>query len=66
MNREQLAGILARANEFKEGDLMVGGTRDDLERKEARLALSALRLADIASTALVEDSMSEALSRAVN
>ena len=45
MNREHLAGILARANEFKEGDLTVGGTRDDLERKEARLALSALRLA---------------------
>jgi ethanolamine ammonia-lyase large subunit len=66
MNKEHLAGILALANEFKEGDLPVGGTRDELERKEARLALSALRLADIASTTLVEDSMSEALSRALN
>jgi ethanolamine ammonia-lyase large subunit len=66
MNKEHLARIFALANEFKEGDLMVGGTRDDLERKEARLALSALRLADIASTTLVEDHMSEALSRAVN
>jgi len=39
------------ANEFKEGgDLNVGGTRDDHVRREARDALAALSLGDIART----------------
>ena len=40
MNRENLLEVLVKANEFKEGDLLVGGCRDEIERKEARSALS--------------------------
>jgi hypothetical protein len=40
------------ANEFKEGDLLVGGTADRLVRAEARRCLAALRLGEIASAVL--------------
>ncbi len=66
MNKMELAQILARANEFKEGDLLVGGTRDEQERKEARERLSTLRLGEIASVALIEDGISEALARSIS
>ena len=33
MNSETVKLIFARANEFKEGDLLVGGTGDDVIRK---------------------------------
>src|SRR2546423_8382995 len=66
MNQQELAQIFVRANEFKEGDLLVGGTRDELERKEARQMLSRLRLKDITETGLVEDSLSDALARALD
>lgn len=56
-----LLELLAKSNEFKEGDLLVGGTRDELERKEARQVLSGLRLGDISSFDLVDDGVSEAL-----
>src|SRR5688572_32135344 len=49
------------ANEFKEGDLLVGGTRDESVRAAARASLGALRLGALAGTALVEDGVSEAL-----
>jgi ethanolamine ammonia-lyase large subunit len=54
------------ANEFKEGDLAVGGTMDARVRREARASLSALRLADLTQTLFVEDSLSEALARGLN
>ncbi|MCI0490069.1 MAG: ethanolamine ammonia-lyase subunit EutB [Blastocatellia bacterium] len=66
MNPQELTAILVRANEFKEGDLLVGGTRDELERKEARHMLSALRVGEIAGTMLVQDSLSEALTRSLD
>ncbi len=66
MNGKELAQILVRANEFKEGDLQVGGTRDELERSEARTELSSLRAGEITRTALVEDDLSVALSRALD
>ena len=66
MNQHELAQIFVRANEFKEGDLLVGGTRDELERKEARQMLSRLRLKDITETGLVEDSLSDALARSLD
>ena len=50
MKREELLQVLVKANEFKEGDLLVGGTRDALERRDARELLSSLRLRQIAST----------------
>jgi ethanolamine ammonia-lyase large subunit len=49
MNPQHLKQLFACANEFKEGDLLVGGTRDDHERHEARQAVAALRLGEISS-----------------
>ena len=66
MNGKELAQILVRANNFKEGDLQVGGTRDELERSEARAELSSLRVGDITRTALIEDDLSVALSRSLD
>jgi hypothetical protein len=48
MARDQLSQIFVLADEFKEGDLNVGGTRDDDIRREARDALTTLSLGDIA------------------
>jgi ethanolamine ammonia-lyase large subunit len=66
MNRQELAQIFVLANEFKEGDLLVGGTRDEGQRKEARQALSTLRLGKISKTTLVDDGVSEALGRSLD
>ena len=66
MARNQLNQIFVLANEFKEGDLNVGGTRDDHIRREARDALAALSLGDIARTNFVEDQVTEALHRSLD
>jgi ethanolamine ammonia-lyase large subunit len=58
MKRAELNLTLALANEFKEGDLAVGGTCHDAVRSEARVALAALRLADFNSLLLLEDGVS--------
>ena len=60
-NRQELLRTLALANEFKEGDLGVGGTRDEAVRASARAALEAVRLGELKAAALVEDGVSEAL-----
>ncbi|HEX8686812.1 MAG TPA: ethanolamine ammonia-lyase subunit EutB, partial [Pyrinomonadaceae bacterium] len=56
----------ALANEFKEGDLLVGGTRDESVRGAARSALGALTLGALSATALVEDGLSEALAASLD
>ena len=66
MNSQDLTQAFALANEFKEGDQLVGGTRDEHVRKDARALLGALRLGDITKTLLVEDGVSEALKRSLN
>jgi len=66
MDQRRLVQLFARANEFKEGDLLVGGTRDARERDDARQQLSALRLGEITHATLVEDSLSLALARSLN
>ncbi|MGH9802312.1 MAG: ethanolamine ammonia-lyase subunit EutB [Blastocatellia bacterium] len=66
MNRQELLQTFALAGEFKEGDLMVGGTQDEQLRAEARRKLSNLRLGDIAKTIFVEDSLSELLAGATD
>ena len=66
MNRENLLEVLVKANEFKEGDLLVGGCEDEIERKEARIALSGLRLGDISRVKVVEDAVSETLEKSLN
>ena len=65
-NRQELLRTFALANEFKEGDLGVGGTRDDGVRASARAALGALTLGELKATALVEDGVSEALDAATD
>ena len=54
------------ANEFKEGDLLVGGTRDPQVRSEARAAVAALTAGEITRTCFVDDQVTEALQRSLN
>ena len=57
---------LALANAFKEGDLGIGGTRDDYVRAEARRAILATSLCTIRTTTLVDDGVSEALAQSID
>jgi ethanolamine ammonia-lyase small subunit len=66
MAHHQLSQIFVLANEFKEGDLNVGGTRDDHIRRQARAALAALSLGDIARADFVEDQVTEALHKSLD
>jgi ethanolamine ammonia-lyase large subunit len=66
LDRNELTQIFALANEFKEGDLLVGGTGDEQVRKEARDALASIRLNEITNTAIVEDQITETLGRALD
>lgn len=63
MDARELRRNLVLANAFKEGDLLVGGTADDLVREDARRALVATRVADIRRVAVVEDGVTAALER---
>ncbi len=54
------------ANEFKEGDLAVGGADDPRIRDQARRSLSALRIGEIVPAAFVDDGVTEALERSVD
>ncbi len=54
------------ANEFKEGDLLVGGADDAGVRDDARRSIDALRTGEIVSTAFVDDGVTEALERSLN
>ena len=66
MQRQELLTTFILANAFKEGDLALGGTRDEQVRAEARQALAALRVQDIMATPCVDDGVSDALRRALN
>jgi ethanolamine ammonia-lyase large subunit len=66
MTAEELRRLFALASPFKEGDLLVGGTRDDVVRAEARRAILGTTLAEIDRTPLVADGVSEALARSVD
>src|ERR1043165_6684501 len=66
MSRNQLRQLFVLANEFKEGDLNVGGTRDDHIRREARAPVAALSLGEIATADFVEDQVSDALHRSLD
>jgi ethanolamine ammonia-lyase large subunit len=54
------------ASEFKEGDLLVGGTTDVRARQDARALLGASRLGEITEIVFVDDGVSEALARELN
>jgi ethanolamine ammonia-lyase large subunit len=63
MDSRALRQIFTLANAFKEGDLTVGGTRDDRVREEAREALRALTVREIRQTTFIEDDVTLALER---
>jgi ethanolamine ammonia-lyase large subunit len=60
---EELRQSFALANAFKEGDLAVGGTRDDQIRAEARRLLLQTTLGTIRRTTFVDDGVSAAIAR---
>ncbi len=64
MSSDDVRRSFVLANAFKEGDLLVGGTRDDGVRAEARRMLLATPVADIRRMVLVDDGVSTALDRA--
>src|SRR5258705_11796275 len=66
MNPKALTKTFVLANDFKEGDMSVGGTRDENERKEAREELASLRLGEITKVAFVEDQLTETLHRSLD
>ncbi|MEK6321270.1 MAG: ethanolamine ammonia-lyase subunit EutB [Acidobacteriota bacterium] len=66
MTLNELTQTFALANEFKEGDLLVGGTTDEQVRNEAREAIASVRLGEIAKGPFVEDQVSDALGRAID
>ena len=63
MDGRALRQLLALANDFKEGDLAIGGTADDRLRDEARRALRATGVGEIRRTAVVDDGVTDALER---
>ena len=63
MEARELRQIFVLANDFKEGDLSVGGARDEDVREEARRAIVSLRVGDIRRVRLVDDGVTEALER---
>jgi ethanolamine ammonia-lyase large subunit len=63
MDAAELRRSLVLASPFKEGDLRVGGTRDDAVRRDARRALETCTLGAIAALDVVEDGVTEALAR---
>ena len=60
---EVLRRTLILANAFKEGDLALGGTRDDTLRADARRELLGYRVGEIRRARLVDDDVSDALER---
>jgi ethanolamine ammonia-lyase large subunit len=66
MGPTELRRTLVLANAFKEGDLLVDGTRDDYVRQQARRMLVGTTLGDIRRTTLVDDGVSEALARSLD
>src|SRR5215813_9071052 len=66
MQQQEYVQLFTLANEFKEGDLLAGGTRDAQTRKVARERLAALRIGEINRVVFVEDEVSEMLMRSLN
>src|SRR4051812_40719391 len=63
MTDKVLRQILVLANAFKEGDLALGGTRDDDVRADARRALGGEALGEIRRSVLVGGGVAAALDR---
>jgi ethanolamine ammonia-lyase large subunit len=63
MDSHELRRLFSAANAFKEGDLPVGGTRDDQVREDARRLLLATTVADIRRAVVVDDGTTALLER---
>src|SRR5215217_3591601 len=63
MDADALRRLFVLSNAFKEGDLPVGGTHDDVVRQEARRELLATRVSDIRRARFVDDGVTAALER---
>ena len=66
MSVNRLIQTFALANDFKEGDLLIGGTRDDQLRSEARAEIASLSIGEINNSAFVEDGVTEILHRSLD
>lgn len=66
METKQLKLLFAQANAFKEGDLAIGGTADNLVRSNAREQISLMKIGDLQQTVFVEDQLSDLLSRSID
>ncbi|MEI7816935.1 MAG: ethanolamine ammonia-lyase subunit EutB, partial [Desulfuromonadales bacterium] len=66
MEREKARQLFARANEFKEGDLAVGGTVDDVLRLDAKQEIAAMKIGEIAEVVFVDDAITLAISGCVS
>ncbi|MBI4478108.1 MAG: ethanolamine ammonia-lyase subunit EutB [Acidobacteria bacterium] len=63
MDAARLRQLFVFANDFKEGDLLVGGVTDEAIRDEAREALLAMRVGELRRVSFLEDGISDALDR---
>ncbi len=66
MNSDRMKRLFAQANEFKEGDLAVGGTSDEAIRKDAKRELALMKIGDIARHVFIEDEITEAIHRSID
>lgn len=66
MSEPDLRQIFVLANAFKEGDELLGGTRDEVTRRAARQALAATTLGAIHRQTWVDDGLSAALAQALD
>jgi ethanolamine ammonia-lyase large subunit len=65
LNRADLVSAFVLANEMKEGDVPLGGTRDERLRAEARREIAALPLGALHAAAFVDDEASALLERSI-
>jgi ethanolamine ammonia-lyase large subunit len=63
MTDRALRQLFVLANDYKEGDLAVGGTREEDVRADARRALGAVTVGEIRRTAVVDDALTTSLDR---
>ncbi len=66
MGTDTIKRIFVQANDFKEGDLPLGGTLDDAVRMVAKKEVAAMQLGDIAGLVLVDDGITEAIQRSLD
>ena len=63
---DSVKALFTLANSFKEGDLLVGGTRDEEKRRIAREELAGMTIKQISEIVFVEDRLSELLIKSLN